>query len=899
MFVWLYRLLLATLPRDFRARFGAELIATAQSLDRDRPRGAWRTARALADVIVTPIRLRADLRHERRQFASTERTPHVEPFVQDIHFAIRGLRREKAFVAFVVVTLALGIGANAAMFGIADRLLIRGPAHVRDADQVVRVYYTVRPAGMREFTSSGFGYVAYDALRRGNHTFEALALCAVIDGVHGEGESARPAKIGYASAGLFPLLGVHPARGRFFSDDEDAATGAAQVAVISDGAWRAWLGGDEHAVGKTVRIGDEPFVVIGVAPPGFTGPQLGRVDAWLPANLLGARTTQNFTTSWNAQWTQIIARLRPGVSAEAAGLDATDVYRRGYLGGDAAEAAARLSVASLRADDAGRESSELRILRWLVGVAVVVLLIAGANVANLLLARGMKRRREVAIRAALGAGRWRLARLLLIESVLLAMAGSALGLVVALVVGGAARHVLFDAVEWTSSPVNGRVLAMAFLVAVATGTLIGAIPAIAATRTGLTEALKSGARDGGGRRWPLRTALTIVQAALAVLLLVGAGLFVRSLWLVRSLDLGFDADAVVIVEVSRPSLATYPTGPARDAERQRRRTFYFDALDRIRALPGVERAGVAIGTPFGNRFTVKLRVPGIETVPRLKSGGPGVSAVGGDYFATMGTSIVRGRTFGPRDGAGTEPVTIVSELMASTIWPGADPLGQCLLIGDGTPGCARVVGVAENTYRSRLREDPVMHYYIPAGQEVGFGGAALLIRSRGDAIAMAADVRRLLTASDASITYVDAETIQARIDPQLRPWRLGATILALSGGLALLVAAIGIYSVMSYLIADRRREIGVRLALGARTPDILRLVVRGSLLMAAIGIVIGEALAAALGRFVAPLLFETSPRDPLVFAAIAVLLGSVALVATVAPANRARRVSPVEVLRAD
>jgi hypothetical protein len=303
-----------------------------------------------------------------------------------------------------------------------------------------------------------------------------------------------------------------------------------------------------------------------------------------------------------------------------------------------------------------------------------------------------------------------------------------------------------------------------------------------------------------------------------------------------------------------------------------------------------------------------------------------VSAVSAGYFETIGTRLLRGRAFTADDRAGTEPVAIVSDLMARTVWPGSDAIGKCLLIGPDTPPCTRVVGIAANTYRSRLREDPVMHYYIPAGQEVGFGGSALIVRvaDRSPALGpfsrasirrllgtwpglpdvdvrttLVSDVRRLLIGLDSTISYISAETIQERIEPQVRPWTLGATVFLLSGLLALIVAGIGIYSVMSYLIADRRREIGVRMALGASASDIVRLVLRGSLLMAVVGIAIGEVVAALLGRFAEPLLFETSPRDPAVFAGVAAVLLAVAMVATFLPARRARSVNPVEALRVE
>jgi predicted permease len=893
----LYRLLLALLPRDFRDRFGAELLDTARALDAD-ARTPRLAVRAVSDALLTPFALRAELRADARLSSPPRQVP-MDSFVRDIRFALRALRREPAFTAFVAMTLALGIGANAAMFGIADRLLLRGPAHVRDADRVVRLYVTEQPPGMGAFTSSGFGHVTYDVLRRGATTFEQVATYAINDVVAGQGTDARQIRGGYTSADFFPLVGVQPALGRFYTDQENAPNAAARVVVLSHAAWTNWFGGSEDALGRTVMLGDEPFSVIGIAPAGFTGAEWGSVDVWIPGNVLSPRITPDWATTYNAQWLKIVGRLKPGVTLEQAGLDATAAHRRAYPGTDRTTADARLSAASLRANDAGTEATEVRVLRWLTGVAALVLMIACANIANLMLARGVRRHREVAIRAALGAGRLRIVRLLLIEAIVLAFAGAAIGLAVAYAVGALARQALFTAVEWTSSPVNARVLVASAGFALTTGLLVGILPAIRSSRATVTEALRTGAREGGGRRSRLRTGLTIVQAALSVLLLIGAGLFVRSLWQVRSLDLGIDPKHVTVIEAFRPSLLRVPDGPSRDAERARRRTFLLETLDRVRALPGVEGAAVAIGLPFGNRFSVTVRVPAPDAVPMMKGGGPGISAVSSGYFATVGTRIVRGRAFTSDDHAGTEPVAIVSELMAARVWPGADPIGKCLLIGDGTPPCTRVVGVAGNAYRSRLRESPVMHYYIPAGQEVGFGGAVLIVRGADRRPVLAADIRRLLMTVDVSITYVKAETIQDKIEPQVRPWILGATVFLLSGLLALVVAGIGIYSVMSYLIADRRREIGVRMALGATAADILRLVLRGSLLMAAIGIVIGEAMAGFLSRFAEPLLFDTSPRDPLIFAGVAAVLLAVAMAATLLPARRARSVNPVEALRVE
>jgi predicted permease len=403
--------------------------------------------------------------------------------------------------------------------------------------------------------------------------------------------------------------------------------------------------------------------------------------------------------------------------------------------------------------------------------------------------------------------------------------------------------------------------------------------------------------NGGGHRLRLRAALTIIQSTLSVALLIGAGLFVRSVWNARHLDLGFDPDRVLVVEISRGSL-TGVDDAARAAERVRRRRFPQDVLDRLRAIPGVDAASVAVGMPFGNRFSVRIKVPGLDRLPETGTGGPSISAVEPAYFDAIGTTVLRGRRFTAADRAGSAPVAIISEYMARTVWPERDPLGACITIGEPPAACATIVGIAENTHRARLVEAPKMHVYIPLGQEVGFGGAALLVRG-SDPMRLAEAVRRELTAADSSITFVATETLASRIDPQMRSWELGTSTLLFSGLLALIISAVGIYSLLAYLVADRRHEIGVRLALGARRDHVAGLILRWSLGMTIVGIATGSALAAAFGSFLHPLLFQVSARDPLVFVSVATLLLAVALAASLAPSLRAMRVNPLEALRTE
>jgi predicted permease len=895
----LFRALLAFLPRQFRARFSDELLETAATLDRARPVRLLDAPFVLFDAASTVMTIRRELRREASPLERRTRRNLMDSLLQDVRFAARGLRRDIWFTAFVVAALTLGIGANAAMFGIVDRLLVSGPPHIQDPNRVVRLYLTAQPDGMRAFTTSGFGHVSYDLAQKNATSFDRVASYTVNTVVVGAGAEAHAAQGGYASETLFPLLGVQPLVGRFFDENENRPDGAARVAVLGYAAWQRWFGGSRDVIGRDLTIGSAPYSIIGVTPRGFTGPQFGPVDLWMPINLRGPAVQKGWQTSWNAQWLAIVGRLKPGVTFAQAAEELTAIHQRAYTGTEPYVAKGRMTVAPISANDAGDEAPEVTVVRWLSGVALIVLLIACANVANLLLARGLRRSREVALRAALGAGRSRLVRLLLVESLLLACAGAAGGLLVAYGLGGLARTVIFSWVDWTTSPVDGRVFAASVALAVAVGVIVGLLPAWRATQVSLTDALKQGVREGGGERSRMRHALTIAQAALCVVLLVGAGLFVRSLWNVRTLALGVDPDRVMVVEVSRAPLGQIQDPAALAAERARRSQAALDALTRVRQIPGVEHASLAIGTPFGNRFSMQVKVPGLDEVPRLKTGGPSLSAVGADYFTTVGTPILRGRAFGPEDRAGSEAVAIVSDTMARTVWPGADPIGKCLFVGKDATACARIVGIAADTRRSQLREPPVMHFYIPFGQEVGFGGTVLLARCTGANAAIGPAIKRVLVEYDASIRFVSLTTIQEAVDPQVKPWRIGAAIFSLSGLLALLVAAIGIYSVMSYLVADRTHEIGVRLALGARRGDVARLILRGSLGMAAIGVVAGSIVALGASRFVAPLLFDESPRDPVVYGIVAGLLLLVAVAAGIIPTLRANRIDPLEALRVE
>jgi predicted permease len=820
---------------------------------------------------------------------------------QDTGYVVRTVLREPAFSLVIILTLALGIGANAAMFGLIDKLLLRGPAHVERPGELVRFYWTVRRPDNSEFTSAGAGYVSYAMFRDGAHSFAGVAASQASQQTLGQGADAELVRVGAATADFFPLLGVQAARGRFFNAQEDRPPLGENVAVLGQGLWRRRFGGDPGVIGREIMLAGALYTVIGIAPVGFTGADLTRTDVWIPMSVVSRNVTANWPTAWNAQWLRVVARLKPGVSAAQASAEVTELHRRGYtLQKDPRLGQATVRAAPLRYNARGREPLEVSISRWLMGVTVIVLLVACANVTSLLLARSTRRRHEIAIRLALGTGRARLLRLLLLHGLVLSLAGGLLAVFVAHTGGRLLGSVLLPDIDWGASPISARGLVLTALVALAAGVLVSLGPALRAVRAEPAATLRTGQRDGGGRNQRFRAGLTIGQAALSVVLLVGAGLFVRSLGNVRGLHLGIEPERVLVGSASWPAPTTV-TPETRAQQKQRTNAFYERALERVRGLPGVEAAALAVGTPFNTSFTIDLRVPGWDSIPEMKGGGPYVNAVTAGYFETVGTGLLAGRTFTPADRAGSEPVAIVSQTMARTLWPGESALGKCLFVNDdGTAPvpCSRVVGMVEDARRFGLREEPSMQYYIPLGQEAGFGGTNLLVRPRSTAIPMIPDLRRALADLDAGVQYIGIATLQESLDPQIRPWRLGAALFSMFGLLALLVAGIGLYSVVAYSVASRTHELGVRMALGARRPDVLLMVLWQGAGLAFAGVLLGLLLAFGSSRLLESILFEASPRDPAVFTGVAAITLLVAVLASLVPAGRAVRVDPLMAFRA-
>jgi predicted permease len=809
----------------------------------------------------------------------------------NVGYAARGLLRSPAFTAAVVVTLALGIGVNATMFGIIDRLLLSAPAQVKEPEQVRRVYVRLHERRTGELVHQrAMPYLDYQDWEPAR-SFASVAAYWSHDITLGHGVDAFRLNGGLASASFFPTLGLEPALGRFFDESEDQE-GAANVAVLSYGLWQSKFAGDPSVLGQTLDIGRGSFTVIGVAPQGFRGVDLDQVDVWAPLHAYSnERETDRWKRSRGYYWIKVVARLRPGVSVASAEAEATQLHRngrrelidRGYYDEGATVELAPLVEA--RGPNASRES---KVSVLLAGVSLIVLLIACANVANLLLARGLRRRKEIAIRLALGISRRRLAGQLLTESLVLAALGGVAALLAASWGADFIRHVLLPDVAWTDSPLSARVLAFTALAALVTGTLSGIVPALQASRPDLTRDLKDSARAGMVRRSRTRVALLVVQGALSVVLLVGANLFVRSLQRIEGLDLGLDSQAVIYAQLELEP---------RERTTEEVSRIYQRSLQRLRALPVVEHASTSGGMPFWGGSIEDVFVPGLDSVPAPPPG-PHIEPVTPGYFATLGIAMLRGRDFNDSDAAGAEPVAIVNESMARGLW-GDDPLGQCFSIALRDAPCTRVVGVVADSHRMQVLETQKWVYYLPAAQYPDEYPSAILLQGRGDPGMLIPVVQRELLAGDPNIKYAVVRPLQDMIDPQLRSYRLGAYLFSLFGCLALVVAALGLYSVLAFNVAQRTHEIGVRTALGATRGRIVSQVLKESLTLAAIGIVLGLVIAVAAGGAVAPLLYEISPRDPAVLITVTVTLLLTAAAAGLVPASRAARIDPNAALRVE
>jgi len=823
----------------------------------------------------------------------------------DIRHSVRSLRKTPGFLIIVVLTLGLGIGANTAIFSLMDQVLLR-PLPVHDPASLVLLDGPGAFRG-RTLNAMTFSYPMYKDFRDRNEVFAGvlarvpLAMTAVWRG------ASERANGELVSGNFFEVLGVQPALGRLFNAADDQTPGGHPSAVISYGYWQRRFGGDPTIVDQAITVNGHPLTIVGVSTRGFTGVQVGQAaDIMVPLMMKAQMTpTWNDLDNRRSRWLTVMARLKPGISrkqSEAAMNviyrqineqeikeipDASESFRQRFVSKHLDVLAGDKGLSDLRR----QFSKPLIVLMSMVGV---VLLIACANVANLLMARTTSRYKEISLRLALGASRVRIVRQQLVESAVLAAAGTGVGLLMAWWTG---RLLLASlpgdpAARNLSSNPDIRVTLFALAVGILTAFAFGIVPALQATRTTVTSAMKedSGSVAGGGRQARLRRLLVVGQVALSMLLLAGAGLFARSLYNLKTLDPGFRVDNLLAFSID-PSLSGY--------DGDRLTGLYRRMQDELSAVPGVRDVSMSeTGALSGSQWSQTIRVDGYQA----KDGedmNPSVDGVGPRYFATMGIPIVSGREFTERDVKGAPQVAIINETMAKYFFNGTNPVGRRFGFGRGTATDIEIVGVARDVRSLELRDVPPRFVYIPYAQDESVTQLTYYVRAAQDNGSTATALRQAVQRLDPNLPIFDMKTMEVQVDESLFVERMVAVLSVAFGALATLLAAIGLYGVMSYAVTRRTREIGIRMALGAERGRVLWLVLKEVAIMTAVGIAAGLSVAFWLTRQVQSQLFGLAPNDPATLTAASVLLAFIAIGAGYIPARRATTIDPIVSLRSE
>ncbi len=819
----------------------------------------------------------------------------METLIKDIRYAVRVLWKNPGFTTVATLALALGIGANSTIFSLANSVFLR-PLPVPEPNRLIWLFND------RESPVSYPDYLDYN---QADIFSGILAYNWVPLNLGGEGQAER-VQGALVSANYFDVLSVRVERGRSFLPQEDQTSGASPVAVISHALWQRRFGSDQGIVGKMVVLNGQQFAVVGVAPAGFVGTEDAFPrDIWVPltmqqqlrGGIVGARENQSLPTDRNARWFTVMARLKPDITLRQA------QARMDLIGNQLAlahpETNANRHILVYAAGN-GRPAFRTMLLpvTWILLATVgLILLIACANVANLLLARSTVRRKEIAIRLALGASRGRLVRQLMTESVLLASLGGCVGLLLSFWT----TNLLMALKPSIPMPINinvrtdWRVLVFTFLFSLLAGIVFGLVPALQASRPEIVPVLKDDTNSFGYRHalLSLRNMLVIAQVAMSLVVLVAAGLFLRSLRNAQAINPGFDATQVLAMSLG--------TG-AQGYDENKTRLFYQQLIKRVLGLPGVQSASIAQFAPLSFFYAPALAAPTIvegheqpagENPPMI-----GNNTVGPNYFQTLGVSLLRGRDFTEGVPQGAPNVAIINETMASRFFAKEDPIGRRLRVmrRGGQSVSYEIIGVVKDSKYLSLGEDPGPFIFLPF-QQNSSPVMTLLVRANGSPKNLAAAVRREVHALDDNLPPFNVITLSENVDISLFPARFGALLLGGFGLLALALATVGIYGVMSYSVSQRTHEIGIRMALGAQANNVLRLVVGQGMLLASIGITVGMGAAFALTRVVKSLLYAVSPTDLATFALVSILLTTVALLATYIPARRATKVDPLVALR--
>ena len=801
--------------------------------------------------------------------------------VQDVRYALRTMRRAPAFTLTVVLTLALGISANATVFSLVNALLLR-PYPYRDADQLMRVSGVDLRSGARSFLS----YPDLVDLRARSEVFQGIAASDREPYNLRGSETTMYVQGARASANIFDVLGVDPIIGRTFRSDEDRP-GADNVMILGERLWRSAFGGDLAIVGESVTLDAEPYIVIGVVPRGAAYPD--EANLWVTLRLDPQRENRG------THWLNVVGRLRPGVSDRQAQAELEVIARQLAAEYPRTNQARSLTVVSLRDVRAGDSRAVLAILLGAVGF---VLLIACANVSGLLLARVSGRRKEIAIRVALGAGRGRVVGQLLTESTVLVVLGSILGLILSRwAIGVIVARAPGELPDWVVLDLDARMTAFVVGASVATTLMCGLLPALQAVRRDPGRPLQEfgGAAGGGVRTQRLRSALVVAEIALSMVLLVGAGLMIKSFLQLTRVAPGFDTEHTFMMTTAF-ARAKYP-------ERDQRVAFYTTVRERVMALPGVQAVGGIARPPLrGGWTTASFTVEG-QTLDEQQTNPPVLQhMVTSGYLAAAGIPILQGRDFDQRDVEASQEVVLVSRELADRYWPGEDPVGRRVKLGspeNETPWMA-IIGVVGSVRQIDLLEDTGLQWYYPYERwQTSYGRITWVVRANADPRPLIQAARAEVHALDPDQAVYDVMTLRDAIDESIWGPRLAAMLFWIFGVLALALASVGTYALTSYTVVQRTREIGIRIALGARVRDILGMVLRHGFMLVTLGAVLGMAAAVAIGRVMASVLFEVSSTDPGVLVGVALLQPAVVLTASFLAARRAMKVDPVVALRSE
>ncbi|HXG67739.1 MAG TPA: ABC transporter permease [Blastocatellia bacterium] len=817
---------------------------------------------------------------------------------QDIIYGARMLRKNPGFTAVAVIAIALGVGANTAIFSVVNTVLLR-PLPYAEPERLVAVWERDTREALskaRPISYNGVAYPNFFDWRAQSQSFERIAVYQYSDFALTGGDAPVHLVGQVVSPDLFDLLGAQPRLGRWFTMEEEKPGN--RVAVISYGLWQRQFGGDPEIVGRAVTLNAKPFTIVGVAPPGFQFPiAADPIELWVTSAVHGEKEEeddkpQTEQRGWHSL--QAIARLKPGVSIEQAQAEMDAIAANLEKQYPESNTYAGVAILPLHADLVTDYRPALLIL---FGAVAFVLLIACANVANLLLARATSRYKEIAVRIALGASRWRIIGQLLTESLLLALIGGVFGLLLAWWGTEALLGLIPEDVPRLSEvSLDRRVLGFTLLVSVLTGVIFGLAPALQASKTDLTEAMKESGRgaSASGRRARLRSALVVTEVALALMLLVGAGLLLRTFQKVQQVDLGLDPHNVLTASVDLPG--------ARYVKPEQSANFVRQVLERVRALPGVTAASGILPLPLsGNNFGVSLRVEG-QTYAPGEEPSTALRVTGLDYFKTMKIPFVNGRDFTPRDDRQATRVAIINETFAKRYFPGEDPIGKRIKPGisvdeDGPP-MREIIGVVKDVrHKQELDKESGPEMYLPHAQ-VPFGGITLVVRTQTDPRSLARPVQGVIAEIDKDIPLYDIKTFDQHLGNAFARPQFSAFLLGVFAVVALLLTAVGLYGVMAYSVAQRTHEIGIRVALGAQQGQVMSMVIRQGVTLAAVGVVLGLVGAFGLTRvLLATMLYGVSALDPLTFAFVVLLLFGVALAACAIPARRATKVDPMVALR--